>query len=102
MHCSASKSPPARPIVGSARPIELTCSYCAETGRAKGSFLRRRSPRSDCHQETGSQVCVEVLRKAMKRYEVTVTVRLRSFQAALKEVGNQQRHETGRWFNLSG
>lgn len=42
------------------------------------------------------------LRKAMKRYgkpEVIVTDRLRSYGAAMRELGNQERQETGRWLN---
>ncbi len=42
------------------------------------------------------------LRRAMKRYgrpEVIVTDRLRSYQAAMREIGNEARQETGRWLN---
>ena len=42
------------------------------------------------------------LRKAMKRYgrpEVIVTDRLRSYRAAMREIGNEARQETGRWLN---
>jgi len=42
------------------------------------------------------------LRKAMKRYgspEIVVTDRLRSYRAAMKEIGNEARQETGRWLN---
>ncbi len=42
------------------------------------------------------------LRKAMKRFgnpvEI-VTDRLRSYRAAMKEIGNEARQETGRWLN---
>ena len=42
------------------------------------------------------------LKKAMKRYgnplEV-VTDRLRSYRAAMKEIGNEARQSTGRWLN---
>ena len=42
------------------------------------------------------------LRKTMKRYgrpEVIVTDRLRSYRAAMKEIGNEARQATGRWLN---
>ena len=42
------------------------------------------------------------LRKAMKRYgrpEVIVTDRLRSYRAAMREIGNEARQVTGRWLN---
>ncbi len=42
------------------------------------------------------------LRRAMKRYgrpEVIVTDRLRSYRAAMREIGNEARQETGRWLN---
>jgi putative transposase len=42
------------------------------------------------------------LRKAMKRYgrpEVIVTDRLRSYRAAMREIGNETRQVTGRWLN---
>ena len=42
------------------------------------------------------------LRKAMKNYrrpELIVTDRLRSYRAAMKDVGNEPRQETGRWLN---
>jgi putative transposase len=38
----------------------------------------------------------------MKRYgrpEVVVTDRLRSYKAAMREIGNEARQETGRWLN---
>jgi putative transposase len=42
------------------------------------------------------------LRRAMKRYgrpEVIVTDRLHSYRAAMGEIGNEVRQETGRWLN---
>ncbi len=42
------------------------------------------------------------LRRAMKRYgrpQVIVTDRLRSYRAAMREIGNEARQETGRWLN---
>ena len=48
------------------------------------------------------KAAVRFLKKAMKRYgsplEV-VTDRLRSYRAAMKAIGNEVRHSTGRWFN---
>ncbi len=48
------------------------------------------------------RAALRFLRKAMKRYgrpEVIVTDRLRSYQAAMKVIGNANRQETGRWLN---
>ena len=45
---------------------------------------------------------LKFLRKAMKRYgnpEVIVTDKLRSYGAAMKEIGNEHRHEAGRHLN---
>jgi putative transposase len=42
------------------------------------------------------------LRKTMKRYgrpKVIVTDKLRSYGAAMKVIGNADRHDTGRWLN---
>ena len=42
------------------------------------------------------------LRKSMKRFgspQVIVTDKLRSYGAAMKEIGNAKRQETGRWLN---
>ena len=38
----------------------------------------------------------------MKRYgrpDIVVTDRLRSYRAAMREIGNEARQETGRWLN---
>jgi putative transposase len=48
------------------------------------------------------KAALRFLRKAMKRYgrpEIVVTDRLRSYRAAMKEIGNEARQETGRWLN---
>ena len=48
------------------------------------------------------KVALRFLRKVMKRYgrpEVIVTDRLRSYRAAMREIGNEIRQETGRWLN---
>ena len=48
------------------------------------------------------KAALRFLRKAMKRYghpEIIVTDRLRSYRAAMKEIGNEARQETGRWLN---
>ncbi len=48
------------------------------------------------------EAALRFLRKAMKRYgrpKVIVTDRLRSYRAAMKEIGNEERQETGRWLN---
>ena len=44
----------------------------------------------------------KLLRKAMKRYgnpTIVVTDHLKSYRAAMKEIGNADRQETGRWLN---
>ena len=48
------------------------------------------------------KAALKFLRKAMKRYgrpKVVVTDRLRSYRAAMREIGNEVRQETGRWLN---
>ncbi len=48
------------------------------------------------------QAALRFLKKAMKRYgcpEIIVTDKLRSYKAAMKEIGNEARQETGRWHN---
>lgn len=48
------------------------------------------------------KAALKFIRKSMKRYgrpHVFVTDKLRSYCAALKEVGATDRHETGRWLN---
>jgi putative transposase len=48
------------------------------------------------------KAALRFLRKAMKRYgrpEIIVTDRLRSYKAAMREIGNEARQETGRWLN---
>ncbi len=48
------------------------------------------------------KAALKFIRKSMKRYgrpEVIVTDRLRSYGAALKEIGAVDRQETGRWLN---
>ncbi len=48
------------------------------------------------------KAALRFLRKAMKRYGrplAIVTDRLRSYQAAMKEIGNEARQVTGRWLN---
>ena len=48
------------------------------------------------------KAALRFLKKAMKRYgrpEVIVTDRLRSYRAAMREIGNEARQATGRWLN---
>ena len=48
------------------------------------------------------RAALKFLRKAMKRYgrpDVVVTDRLGSYKAAMREIGNASRQETGRWLN---
>ncbi|EDZ40466.1 transposase [Rhodobacteraceae bacterium HTCC2083] len=48
------------------------------------------------------KVALKFLKKTMKRFgpaHVIVTDLLRSYGAAMKDIGNEQRQETGRWKN---
>ena len=48
------------------------------------------------------KAALSFLKRTMKRYgraRVIVTDRLRSYRAAMKEIGNTERQETGRWLN---
>ena len=48
------------------------------------------------------KAALKFLRKAMKRYGIPksiVTDKLRSYRAAMKEIGIENRQETGRWLN---
>ena len=62
-------------------------------GEVLESFVTKRRHR---------KVALKFLRKAMKRYgpsKVVVTDRLRSYGAAMKVIGNDNRQMTGRWLN---
>ncbi len=62
-------------------------------GEVLESFVTKRRNR---------RAALRFMRKAMKRYgrpKVVVTDRLRSYHAALIEIGNAERQETGRWLN---
>ena len=48
------------------------------------------------------KAALRFLKRTMKRYgrpKVIVTDRLRSYRAAMREIGNEARQETGRWLN---
>ena len=48
------------------------------------------------------KAALKFLRKTMKRHghpHILVTDKLRSYGAAMKEIGNEERQETGRWLN---
>ena len=62
-------------------------------GEVLEAFVTKRRDRT---------AALRFLRKAMKRYgrpEVIVTDRLRSYGAAMREIGNEARQEAGRWLN---
>ena len=62
-------------------------------GEVLESFVTKRRDR---------KAALRFLKKAMKRYgnpKAIVTDRLRSYRAAMKEIGNQDRQETVRWAN---
>ena len=65
-------------------------------GEVLESFVTKRRDR---------KAALKFLRKTMKRYgnpHVIVTDKLRSYGAAMKEIGNAQKHETDRWLNNRG
>tara|TARA_R110000772_G_scaffold103248_1_gene204171 strand:+ start:358 stop:804 length:447 start_codon:yes stop_codon:yes gene_type:complete len=62
-------------------------------GEVLESFVTKRRDR---------KAALRFLKKAMKRHgvpKVIVTDRLRSCRAAMNQLGNINRHETGRWLN---
>ncbi len=62
-------------------------------GEVLEAFVTKRRDR---HAE------LKLLRKAMKRYgnpEIIVTDRLRSYRAAMKVIGNEDKQDVGRWLN---
>jgi putative transposase len=62
-------------------------------GEVLESFVTKRRDR---------KAALKFLRKTMKRHcraEVLVTDKLRSYGAAMKEIGNVDKQETGRWLN---
>ena len=53
-------------------------------------------------KERDRKTALRFLKRAMKRYgrpDVVITDRLRSYRAAMKEIGNETRQVTGRWLN---
>ena len=62
-------------------------------GEVLESFVTKRRDR---------KAALKFIRKSMKRYgqpQVLVTDRLRSYGAAMKQIGNAEKQETGRWQN---
>ena len=62
-------------------------------GEMLESFVTKRRDR---------KAALKFIRKSMKRYgqpQVLVTDRLRSYGAAMKQIGNAEKQETGRWQN---
>ncbi len=62
-------------------------------GEVLDSFVTKKRDR---------KAALRFLKKAMKRYGrplAIVTDRLRSYRAAMREIGNEARQETGRWLN---
>ena len=62
-------------------------------GEVLESFVTKRRDR---------KAALKFLRKKMKRHghaHIFVTDKLRSYGAAIKEIGNAERQETGRWLN---
>ncbi|MFC6638298.1 IS6 family transposase [Sulfitobacter sediminilitoris] len=62
-------------------------------GEVLESFVSKRRDR---------KAALKFIRKSMKRYgqpQVLVTDQLRSYGAAMKQIGNAERQETGRWQN---
>jgi putative transposase len=66
-------------------------------GRSEGEVLE-----SFVTKTRDKKAALKFLRKAMQKHgrpEVIVTDRLRSYGAAMKEIGAGNRQETGRWLN---
>jgi putative transposase len=65
--------------------------------------LRKHEPNhSYTEDRTLSKATLKFLRKIMKRHgrpHIFVTDKLRSYGAAMKEIGNVVRQESGRWLN---
>ncbi len=62
-------------------------------GEVLESFVTKRRDR---------KAALKFIRKSMKRYghpHMLVTDKLRSYGAAMKDIGNAERQETGRWQN---
>lgn len=62
-------------------------------GEVLESFVTKRRDR---------KAALKFIRKSMKRYgqpQVLVTYQLRSYGAAMKQIGNAEKQETGRWQN---
>ena len=62
-------------------------------GEVPGSFVTKRRDR---------KAALKFLRKTMKRHgraHIFVTDKLRSYDAAMKVIGNMDKQETGRWLN---
>jgi putative transposase len=62
-------------------------------GEVPESYVTKRRDRKEA---------IKFLRKSMKRFgnpNVIVTDKLRSYGAAMKQIGNAKRQETGRWLN---
>ena len=62
-------------------------------GEVLESFVTKRRDR---------KAALKFLKKTMKRHgraHIFVTDKLRSYGAAMKEIGNAERQETGRWLN---
>ncbi|WP_412176246.1 IS6 family transposase [Lentibacter sp. XHP0401] len=69
------------------------CRAVDHVGEVLESYVTKRRSR---------KAALKFLRKAMKRHghpHILVTDKLRSYGAAMKEIGNEQRQETGRWLN---
>jgi putative transposase len=82
---------------------EVFVKLCGEThylwravdheGEVLESFVAKRRDR---------KAALKFLRKTMKRHgspRIFVTDKLRSYGAAMKEIGNVEKQETGRWLN---
>ena len=67
-----------------------------------GRRSRRRGPGILCHRTRDKVAALKFIKKAMKRHsraKAIVTDGLRSYRAALKELGNTEKQEVGRWAN---
>jgi hypothetical protein len=81
---------------------------CLQSFSIKFARRRHTPPRSLITKSIVStkrrdrKAALKFIRKSMKRYgrpEIIVTDKLRSYGAAMKDIGNADRQETGRWLN---
>ncbi len=83
--------------------MRFSCPSTARFTTSDGLLITRaRFLEAFVTKKRDRKAALRFMRKAMKRYgrpKVIVTDRLRSYRAAMKEIGNEFRQITGRWLN---